>query len=53
MLNEKEVEDILTQVEISPHWLLRHLAQETGVSLESAFRAKRLTKFSLCITQYV
>jgi hypothetical protein len=46
MLTEQKVQDIQAQL-ISSHKFLRHLAQETGTLLVSAFTATRLIKFQL------
>jgi AraC-like DNA-binding protein len=44
VLTEEKVEDIQAQLQVSPRKSLRRLAQETGVSLGSAFTATKLKK---------
>jgi hypothetical protein len=45
ILMEEKVRDIAARLRISPRISLRRLAQETGVSLGSAFTATKLIKF--------
>jgi hypothetical protein len=45
VLTEEKVQDIQAQLQVSPRKSLTRLAQETGVSLGSAFTATKLIKF--------
>jgi hypothetical protein len=45
VLTDENVRDIEARLQFSPPKSLRRLAQETGVSLESAFTATKLMKY--------
>jgi hypothetical protein len=45
VLTEEKFQDIQARLQVSPRKLLRRLAQETGVSLGSAFTATKLIRF--------
>jgi hypothetical protein len=45
VLTAEDIRDIEARLQISPRKSLRRLAQETGVSLGSAFTATKLIKY--------